>query len=132
MAGESLRPEIEEKGERDEPTAFTLSDLLEGGEDEKSEMDKIFAHLLDPNNIAQLTDLSKKEIAAFTIAATVQQRYNLPSYARFFASNLIYRVSRSRQGRKELTRIVSRQMEKEDVKDIKSYGIFGRRRGMQP
>lgn len=115
--------------ERDEPPTLSISDLLEGEEDEKTEMDKIFAHLLNPENIAQLTDLSRKEIAAFSVAASVLQRFNLPSYSAFVKANLIYRVSKSRLGRKELTRIVSRQMEKEDEKDLKSWGFMGRRGG---
>lgn len=101
-------------------------------EDEKSEMDKVLEILLDPKNISQLSDLNKNEILAFSILGTIARRYQPLSVLRdFLAENLVLRVSKGRGGRKEFTKIVSRQLQFSDQPQDQPpnrRGFFGLRR----
>ncbi|MHB1059789.1 MAG: hypothetical protein ACYC0F_18090 [Rhodanobacter sp.] len=73
-------------------------------------MDKVLALLFDPANIGHNTELSRNEILAFSVLATMAGRHNLPVLADFLERNLIYKVSGKRKGRGELIKIVGRHL----------------------
>lgn len=94
---------------------LNLGDTLLGVEKEETEMDKVLALLLDEMNIAHNTELNRNEITAFSIlGAIVQQRPQLTALGQYLAKNLVYRVSKGRQGRKEWVKITSRSLAQQD------------------
>lgn len=94
-----------------EPTPLGLSDTLALMEDEKTELDKVLELLLKPENIAHNTELNKNEITAFSVLAAIAKAYpTLTALQDFLEKNLVYRVSKGRQGRKEWVKITSRQL----------------------
>jgi hypothetical protein len=105
--------------------------------DPPTEMDKILEILLDPKNINQLTELSKSEITAFSVLATMRKRHTLPVLSDFLKENLVFRVSKSRSGRKEFSKIMSRQLQLSEQQEalMEPTGMrrwFGRRGGGKP
>lgn len=87
---------------------LNLSDSLLDADSEKSELDKIFKQLLDPNNIAHNTELDQEEITAFSVLAGLAEQYDLTTLKRFLLDNLQLRVSKGRKGRNEIVRITAR------------------------
>lgn len=85
-----------------------LSDALLDVDSEKSELDKVFKQLLDPNNIAHNTELDQEEITAFSVLAGIAEQYDLTTLKRFLLDNLQLRVSKGRKGRNEIVRITAR------------------------
>lgn len=105
-----------------------LSDALMDIDEEKTELDKVLELLLDPKNIQHNTDLTRNEIVAFSVLATLAQRHNLPVLQEFLQHNLTLRVSRGRAGRKEWVKIVARHMEQPQQEEYRG-GRFGRLMG---
>lgn len=99
-----------------------LADALIATEEPKEDLDKILELLLDPKNIAHNTELSRNEITAFSVLATMAKRHNLPVLKDFLIENLQYRVSKGRQGRKEWVKIVSRQLMQGDMQEGQQTG----------
>jgi hypothetical protein len=94
------------------PTNLNLQDALAVVDEEKTEMDKVLDILLDPNHIGHLTELNRNEILAFSALGTISsKRPSLDTLKTFLAHNLVYRVSKGRGGRKELVKVVSRQLQ---------------------
>lgn len=92
----------------EEAPELNLSDALMDVDSEKSELDKIFKQLLDPNNIAHNTELDQEEITAFSVLAGLAESYDLTTLKRFLLDNLQLRVSKGRRGRNEIVRITAR------------------------
>lgn len=111
---------------------MNLKEALVTVDGEQTELDKIIELLLDPRNISHNTELTRNEITAFSVLATLAKRHNLPVLKDFIRENLIFRVSKNRAGRKEITKIVSRQLAQspQDGQDAGGFGSrwFGRRR----
>lgn len=87
-----------------------LQDAILEMQEEKTELDKVLALLLDPKNIAHNTELSKREILAFSTLSTLDKKYRLSMLRNWLDENLVLRVSKGRAGRKEWVKIVSRQL----------------------
>lgn len=96
------------------PPRLGLSEALVMAEEDKSELDKVLALLLDPKNIAHNTELTRNEITAFSVLGTIAKRYSLEVLRGFLDENLVLRVSKGRAGRKETVKIVSRQLAMEN------------------
>jgi len=94
-----------------------LRDALMAVEDEKSELDKIVELITNPKHIAHFTELSRNEIMAFSVLYTMAGRHKLPVLEEWLERNLILRVSRGRQGKKELLKMVSRTLAAEQAPD---------------
>jgi hypothetical protein len=92
------------------PAQLGLAEALLMQDKELSELDKIIEMILDPNNIAHNTELTRNEITAFSVLATLASKHNLPVLREFLKQNLILRVSKGRKGRQELIRILNREM----------------------
>jgi len=106
-----------------------LSDLLAVAEDEKTELDKVLELLLDRKNIEHNTDLTTREITAFSVLSTIAKRHNLQVLTDFLAENLVLRVSKGRAGRKEWVKIVARHLEAPPEPPGGRFGtMFGRGR----
>lgn len=102
-------PEVEDSEESDtQAPNLNLSDALIDVDNEKSELDKVFKQLLDPNNIAHNTELDQEEITAFSVLAGLAEQYDLTTLKRFLLDNLQLRVSKGRKGRNEIVRITAR------------------------
>lgn len=89
---------------------LNIADAMAVVAEEKTEMDKVLDILLDPKNIEHLTELSQNEITAFSVLDTVALKYPLPVLTDFLKVNKKLRVSKKRLGRKEIGKIVSRQL----------------------
>lgn len=97
------------------PTTLGFSDALAMVEEEKTEIDKVIELMLDVKNIAHNTELNKNEIISFSTLGTIgEQHPELTALNAWLLRNLIYRVSKGRQGRKEIAKIVSRQLAMSD------------------
>lgn len=106
-----------------------LQDAMLAMEGDETELDKVLELLLDPKNIQHNTELSKNEITAFSVLATMAKRHNLPVLSDFLAENLVLRVSKGRAGRKEWVKIVARHLNQENAEQMaEKRGFFGRRR----
>jgi hypothetical protein len=105
--GKRDKEEPEEEEQPDAPQ-LNLSDALIDVDNEKSELDKVFKQLLDPNNIAHNTELDQEEITAFSVLAGLAEQYDLTTLKRFLLDNLQLRVSKGRKGRNEIVRITAR------------------------
>lgn len=104
-----------------------LHELLVDAGEERSEMDKVVEILLDPKNIGHLTEFSSREITAYSVLYSINKEYELPMLQSFLEKFAILRVSKSRQGRKEFVKIMSRQLDMaENQGDPMSGGRFGR------
>lgn len=77
-------------------------------DEDKTELDKVLELLLDSKNIAHNTELSRNEITAFSTLKTIGTKYDLSVLKEFLAENMVLRVSKGRQGRKEWVKLVSR------------------------
>jgi hypothetical protein len=98
-----------------------LQGILLEQQEEKTELDKVLELLLDPNNIRHNTELTQKEITAFSVLATISQNHpELPALKTFLAENLILRVSKKRKGRQEWVKITARALSAQD-----QFGIQG-------
>lgn len=107
---------------------LNLSDALAVMDDEKSELDKIVELITDPANIQHFTELSRAEIMAFSVLSTMEQRHPLPVLTQFLKENLVLRVSRGRQGKKELMKMVARTMAMEQAEESRQgFRRFTRR-----
>lgn len=90
---------------------LNIQDALAVMEEEKTEMDKVLALLLDPKNIQHNTELNRNEILAFSVLSTICKSHpELTALKTFLAENLVNRVSKGRAGRKEWVKITSRQL----------------------
>lgn len=85
-------------------------DSLYEQSDTKSEMDKILEHLLKPENIYHNTELSEEEITAYSTIGPLALKHDLRAVKEFMVQKLQMRVSKNRQGKQELIKIVSRGM----------------------
>lgn len=108
------------------PPTMSLMDAILEGDEERSELDKIFEQFLDPANIAHNTDFAAREIAAFSAAAVMADKYNLDSAKRFLIESKINRVSKGRAGRKEWVKIITRQQEREEQRMGFGARLMGR------
>lgn len=112
---------------------LSLSEALMMEGDEKSQMDKIIEMILDPANIAHNTELTRNEITAFSVLATLFKQHPkaFPVLGEFLKVNLVYRVSKNRKGRGELIKILNQQVHNQEMQtnmDSQRRGWFGRRR----
>lgn len=105
-----------------------LQGILLEQQEEKTELDKVLELLLDPNNIRHNTELTQKEITAFSVLATISQNHpELPALKTFLAENLILRVSKKRKGRAEWVKITARALQAQDqIEQGQSRSGFGR------
>lgn len=85
-----------------------LQEQLAVLEEDKTELDKVLELLLRPENIQHNTELSRNEILAFSVLTAMSKQYRLEVLRNWLAENLVLRVSKGRQGRKEWVKIVSR------------------------
>lgn len=86
---------------------FDLDSML-SADDEKSELDKIFELMLKPENLHHVTDLTNDEINAYNILGVIANRYGLKILKEWILTGLTLRVSRNREGRKEIIKLSSR------------------------
>lgn len=77
------------------------------GED-RSELDKIFEHMTNPANLHHYTELNVGEITAFSTLSVLAKKYNVDIYKSWIIENLKLRVSKKREGRKELVKVTAR------------------------
>lgn len=106
-----------------------LSGALLVDQDEKSQLDKIYEMLLDPKSIGHHTELTNREIQAFSVLSTLARKYDLGILQDFLVENLVLRVSKSRGGRKELVKMVSQFQAQEQAAEMPGkLGRFMRRR----
>lgn len=91
-----------------------MTEALQMLDDEKSELDKLMELMLDPRNILHNTELTQREIRAFSALSTMGKQYGLLALNNWLLENLTMRVSKGRAGRKEWVRIAGRQMENVD------------------
>lgn len=91
-----------------------LMDAMLEAEEDKTELDKIFEMVLDPRNIQHLTELSKNEILAFSVLGPLARKHDFELLKAFLAENYLNRVSKSRAGKKELVKILSRGLSHDD------------------
>ena len=97
-------------------------------EEEQTDMDKIFELLLDPNNIAHNTELNRNEIMAFSVLGSIsEKRPQLEALREFLKKNLIYRVSKNRQGRKEWVKILGKMQQHEEFEQQRGIARLFRR-----
>lgn len=80
---------------------------------EKSELDKIFAQMLHPDNIHHNTELTQDEITGVSTLYTLYNNfkdkgYPLAALEKWLIENLKLRVSKNRQGRKEWVKITTK------------------------
>ena len=80
--------------------------------EEKTELDKIFAQMLDPNNLHHFTELNSGEITAFStlgrLSNMLVKKYKITTLQDWLIDNMKLRVSKARKGRLELVKITSR------------------------
>lgn len=110
------------------PPAVGLQDLLVTAEEQRTEMDKVLALITDNAKIDHFTELTPKEITAFSVLSTLAQRHNLPVLTDFLEQNLRKRVSKGRKGRAELIKIVGRHLTTQE--EMNANQVSGWRRMM--
>jgi len=96
------------KAERD-----MLDDLIEGDED-KTDLDKIFEHMTNPDNLLHYTDLTRGEVAAYQVLIPIAKKYDLSALREILVTGLQARISNKRAGRKEVVEITSSRREAEE------------------
>lgn len=99
----------------DLPNANLSDTIMDVGE-EKTELDKIFAQLLDPKNIYHNTELTSDEITAFSTLGGMADKYDIRVLKKWLVDNMQMRVSRGRRGRNEIVKITARHMQEQDKK----------------
>lgn len=112
----------------DELPELRLSEMLLEGDEERSELDKIFEQLFDPENIAHNTELTRQEITAFSVLGTLADKYDLAVLKQFLVQNLVLRVSKGRAGRKEWVKIITKMTSDEEQAQGRMARLFGRGR----
>lgn len=112
--------------EQTAPPELGLADVLLEQEEPKSEMDKAIQVLLDPANIGHLSEMSQREITAYSVLHAIDNHpeIDLPMLHSFLEKFAILRVSKSRQGRKEFVKILSRHIALEGQEDGAGTGGF--------
>jgi len=95
-----------------------LSTFEEDNENRESEREKTLRILLDKKDINLKTELSDKEILEIARLQVISERINSNSLALFLSSFKELRVSKNRQGRKEIIGA----MQDDDTKD--KHGFF--------
>lgn len=113
---------------------LNLQDVLLEVQEEETELDKIFKIVLSPDYIRHNTELTSNEITAFSVLGSiVNQRPELVALRDFITENLTLRVSRKRQGKKELVKMAQRALNQEDSEFSHggngTWGRYFRRRG---
>lgn len=108
-----------------------LQDALMMMQDEETELDKVLKLLLDDKNIHHNTELSGKDITAFSVLASITKLRKLPVLENFLYENLKLRVSKGRKGRAEWVKITSRSLVRADEAEAAQRrfgGMLARRR----
>lgn len=106
-----------------------IEEALSSVKDEETELDKVMALMLDPNNIEHNTQLTRNEIKAFSALFSLEKEYNLPSLKIWLMKHLTLSVSRDRAGRKEWVKIIGSargRQEEEDEEERKGIRWFRR------
>ncbi len=98
------------KEEDEDDSAERLAALNDAFEvdDEKSDMEKVLEHLMDPNKIMHNTQLTRDEIIGLNGLAVIGKRNNLDIITQWLSGFMQMKVSEGRQGRKEVVKITSR------------------------
>lgn len=91
----------------DAPSA-DLDELLAEAEEEETELDKLMRLMLDPANIEHNTELSRREIKAYSVLGPRAEKYGLECLKQYLARNLKLKVSKDRKGRVEWVKIASK------------------------
>lgn len=100
--------EEDEESSQMQGAGLTGGDGIQTG-DEVTDLDKIFAKMLDPNNIYHFTELNAGEITAFSSLGCVAESY-MPKGVihKWLLLNLMMRVSKGRKGKQEFVKITAR------------------------
>lgn len=113
------------------PTIPTLglAEQLTIVDDEKDDLERIIKLLLDKENIAHNTELTRNEITAFSILRGLAQKHNITVLQTFLDENLSLRVSKGRQGRKEWVKMIAMRgmQNEEDEQGQSRVGRFFKR-----
>jgi hypothetical protein len=90
-----------------------VMDGIDVGE-EKTELDKIFEMMLNPDNIYHFTELNTQEITAFSTLGSLADKYLRDGVVyKWLLTNLQMRVSKQRKGKAETVKITSRLPEQQ-------------------
>lgn len=96
-------------------------------EEEQTDLDKIFARFLDPDNIHHVTELNPAQIVAITTLSNIAKEYDIIFLQQWLGDFLKYQVSRSRKGRAEWVKITSRNNQMEEQQRRFGFGSMFRR-----
>jgi hypothetical protein len=121
----------EEEGGEFNPDTMEGAGILSGdgigvGE-ERTDLDKIFEMMLDPENIYHFTELNAQEITAFSTLGSMAEKYMPKGVVHgWLLTNLQMRVSKQRKGKAETVKITSRLPEQQQQQSS-GFGNFFRR-----
>ncbi len=95
--------------------------------EELTELDKIFDHMTKLENLHHYTELNSSEITAFSTLGVLAKKYDIQLYKDWIIENLKLRVSKKREGRRELVKVTARNAYQDQPQQQTSGMNFFRR-----
>lgn len=109
------------------PDPFGDKPLFEEQPEESSDLSKVLEHMLKPQNLPHMTELSNAEINAFATLGSLAAKHKIKIIEEWLLKSLSYRVSKGRKGRLETVKITSRAPIMEEQKQPRFPWLFGGR-----